>query len=229
LLNSPTWGRNADSEAYSGPVSPLPSPANEPASSTDESTDGGVLIRSEQEATTHTLGPAPDTEPFPEYHDSGTVRSGTRTTPSSRVRREDMNFAQRAAYDASHLAAAQRLPRALRNTDEINDAGLDGIPSAPVDLPEANNPPKESQATKKSKRKTILGFFQRSTGLATSSSTSAKQTGPRQNCAQELVNENGSGHREDAAEAAGTSATQVARQVLVEGKFAAFDDHASLL
>lgn len=153
------------------------------------------------------------------------MRPARRTTPS---RREDMNFAQRAAYDASHLAAAQRLPRALRNTDEINDAGLDGIPSAPVDLSEANDPPKEGQATKKSKRKTVLGFFQRSTGLPTSSSTSAKQTGPRQNRAQGPGNAYDSGHREDAADAAGTSATEVTRRVLVEGKFTAFDDHASL-
>jgi len=140
-----------------------------------------------------------------------------------------MNFAQRAAYDASHLAAAQRLPRALRNTDEINDAGLDGIPSAPEDLSEANDPPKEGQATKKSKRKTILGFFQRSTGLATSSSTSANQTAPHQNRAQESRDADGSEHKEDAAEVAGTSATKVVQRVLVEGKFTTFDDHDSLL
>lgn len=131
-----------------------------------------------------------------------------------------MNFAERAAYDASHLARATRLPRILQNTDEINDAGLDGIPYGPVELSEANDPPKEGQATKKSKRKTVLGFFQRPIGFASSFSNSATQIGPRQNRAQ------GSG--DDAAQAAGTSATEVTRRVLVEGKFITFDDHASL-
>jgi len=154
------------------------------------------------------------------------VRSGTQTTPS-RGTREDMNFAQRAAYDASHLAVAQRLPRALRNTDEINDAGLDGIPSAPEDLQASTNPPQEGQATKKSKRKTIFGFFQRSTGLAVSSSTSAKQTGPNRNHNEESGNACGSELREDAAEAAGASATELARQVMGKGKITALDDHES--
>ena len=229
MLTSSTGERNADSEAYSDPITSLPSPANESASSTDQSTDGGVPVRYEQENKSHTPGPAPNTEPFPRYLDSGTVRSGRRTTP---IRREDMNFAQRAAYDASHLARATRLPRALQNTDEINDAGLDGIPYGPVELSEANDPPKEGQAPKKSKRKTVLGFFQRPVGLAPGSSTSARQTGPRQNRAQESGGTSGSRHREDAAQAAGTSATEVTpltRRVLVEGKFTTLDDHASLL
>ena len=145
---------------------------------------------------------------------SGSTDDASLPAPSDGTRQEP-TFLQRAAYAAAHLGAAQRLPRSLRNTDEADVAGLINIPHAPTEPVGANESQQDSQASKKSKRKTILGFFHRSTEQTAGSSASAKLAG-RQRGRSEEEHAHDDGHEEGATE---SQTPTEPRPIVVQGKF----------
>ena len=150
---------------------------------------------------------------------SSSTDDATQPAPSDGTRQEPI-FLQRAAYAAAHLGAAQRLPRSLRNTDEADIAGLINIPHAPTEPVGANESQQDRQASKKSKRKTVLGFFHRSTVHTAHSSASAKLAGRQRGRSQE-ERAHDDGHQEGAAEF--QTPTKL-RPIVVHGKFTTLAD-----
>ena len=145
---------------------------------------------------------------------SSSTDDATQPTPSDGTRQEP-TFLQRAAYAAAHLGAAQRLPRSLRNTDEADIAGLINIPHAPTEPVGADESQQDRQASKKSKRKTILGFFHRSTEHTARSSASPKLAGRQRGRSQE-EHAHDDGHEQGAA---GSQTPTELRPIVVQGKF----------
>ena len=140
----------------------------------------------------------------------GSVRDEVHTT-SSHGTYEETSFVRRAANDAAHLPMARYVPRSLRNTDEATIAGLDNIPSAPADQP-GDSDATQGPTTRKGKRKSVFGFFNRPNDIAASSSTLPNQTGRTNEKSQ------GSGRRENISESVSRLPAEP-RRVVVQGKF----------